>query len=82
MGNINLSHLCGPNYENNEEIVTPNKVEQDDSNIESSHSIAAVRAFKPRYNESEWERLRTTIVARNYFRQRKLEPLLSLIGSN
>jgi hypothetical protein len=80
MGNINLSQICGPNYEKNQEIVTPQKDSPISRKI-SAESYIIVRGVKPRYNESEWERLRTTIVARNYFRHWKLEPLLTLVSS-
>jgi hypothetical protein len=74
MGNISFSQLCVANYEKNEDIVTPSKDEMMEG------PVKAVRAI-PKYNESEWERLRSTIVVRNYFRHLKLEPLLSLVSS-
>ena len=81
MGNLNLSQLCGPSYEGNQDIVSPERKESIHTRKQSDSSLKMVRAFKPRYNESEWERLRTTIVVRNYFRHWKLESLLNIISS-
>jgi hypothetical protein len=81
MGNLNLSQLCGPNYEGNQDIVSPEKKQSIQTSRESDLSVKVVRAFKPRYNESEWERLRTAIVVRNYFRHWKLDPLLNIVSS-